>query len=286
MNLVAEGVSVSQACAWLELSRSSYYYHSVQRDDSQLEVAIEKVLGEFPTYGTRRVTQQMRRAPQKLVANRKRVQRVMRQKECLQPVKRQKTCTTNSLHPYPRYPNLVMGLVIDHPDQVWAGDITYIRLKNRFIYLASILDVYTRSARGWCLSLWLNQELALCALRQALAKGCPEIHHSDQGIQYAAQAYIDLLKSHHIQISMAAVGKAEENGFAERFMRTLKEEEVNLSEYEDFADAQNQIGYFIESVYNTKRLHSALGYITPVEFEAAFQLAITQHVVEAPLSEA
>ena len=133
-------------------------------------------------------------------------------------------------HPYPRYPNLVKELEIAHPDQVWVSDIIYIRLHQEYVYLAIIMDIFTRSIRGWCLSRSLDQELTLIALRAALETHSPEIHHSDQGVQYTASAYTDLLKLHVIQISMAAVGKAEENGYAERFMRTIKEEEVDLSE--------------------------------------------------------
>jgi putative transposase len=147
-----------------------------------------------------------------------------------------------------------------------VADITYIRLMNEFVYLAVILDIFTRNIRGWCLSRQLDQDLTLEALQMALLAGvAPYIHHSDQGVQYAALAYVELLKLYQVQISMATVGKAEENGYAERFMRTIKEEEVNLSEYRDFADAQQQIGYFIEAVYNQKRIHSALDYLTPVE---------------------
>ena len=152
------------------------------------------------------------------------------------------------------------------------------RLQQDFVYLAIILDVFTRSVRGWCLSRLLDQELTLTALRRALLKGQPDIHHSDQGVQYAAYDYTDLLKAHGIQISMAAVGKAEENGYAERLMRTIKEEEVDLSEYLNFTDALNQIGQFIEDVYMTKRIHSSLGYLTPVEFESTWRIS---HSVEA-----
>ena len=132
------------------------------------------------------------------------------------------------------------------------------------------MDVFTRAIRGWHLSKLLDQELTLAALRMGLMDHVPEVHHIDQGVQYAANAYIDLLKEYHIQISMAAVGKAEENGYAERFMRTIKEEEVDLSDYQDFMDALGQIGNFIEDVYMTKRIHSSLGYLTPAEFEAAW----------------
>jgi transposase InsO family protein len=140
-------------------------------------------------------------------------------------------------------------------------------LKNSFVYLAVILDVFTRAIRGWCLSRTLDQQLTLEALRMALENGAPFIHHSDQGVQYTAYAYVGLLQALEVQISMAAVGKAEENGYAERFMRTIKEEEVDLSDYQVFANAQHQIGIFIQDVYKTKRIHSSLGYLTPVEFE-------------------
>jgi putative transposase len=164
----------------------------------------------------------------------------------------------------------VEGLAITTPDQVWASDITYIRLGSGFVYLAIILDIYTRAIRGWALGRSLEGQLTQAALKLALRNHCPRIHHSDQGVQYAATVYVELLLAHHIQISMAAIGKAEENGYAERFMRTIKEEEVDLSEYHDFADAYQQIGRFIDDVYFTKRIHSSLGYLTPAEFEADY----------------
>jgi transposase InsO family protein len=267
----------------LELPRSSYYYQAVERDESALEEAIEAVIGKFPTYGTRRVSKQLGRPPHQVVVNRKRTQRKMREKGQLVPQKRRKRRTTDSDHPYPRYPNLVKNLEITHPEQVWVSDITYIRLMHGFVYLAVIMDVFTRSMRGWSLGHTLDQELTLTALRTALATDSPEIHHSDQGVQYAAYAYTDLLKAHGTQISMAAVGKAEENGYAERVIRTIKEEEVDLAEYLDFYDARQQIGQFIEDVYNTKRIHSSLGYLTPAEFELAYRLAQTQVAEESPL---
>jgi transposase InsO family protein len=218
---------------------------------------------------------QLRRRPYGYGVNRKQIQRLARQEGLLRPVKRRKTRTTNSQHPYPRYENLVKNLEIVRPDQVWVSDITYIRLRNGFIYLAIILDVFTRAVRGWCLSRTLDQPLTLLALQIALQAHTPQFHHSDQGLQYASEAYVNLLKSYEIQISMAAVGKAEENGYAERFMRTIKEEEVDLSEYYDFTDAHHQIGNFIQDVYMTKRIHSSLGYLTPAEFESAWQRSQT-----------
>jgi putative transposase len=268
-----EGYPVAVVCQVLGLARSSYYYRAVEKDEDEVEEAIEDVAGEYPTYGTRRVSQQLRRSPYHLAIGRKKVHRIMAQKELLRAVKRSKKRTTDSEHPYPRYPNLVKQLEITHPDQAWASDITYIRLQHDFVFLAIILDVFTRSIRGWCLSRTLDQQLTLRALRGALTIAIPKIHHSDQGVQYAAYDYVGLLKAHGVLISMAAVGKAEENGYAERFMRTIKEEEVDLSEYFGFQDALSQIGRFIDDVYMTKRIHSSLGYLTPVEFEDAWRLS-------------
>jgi transposase InsO family protein len=270
------GYPISQACEMAELPRSSYYYRSRKADEGQLTADLEVVAGQHVTYGTRRVRSQLRRSPYGYRINRKRVQRIMRQKGLLRPVKCRKTRTTDSDHPYPRYPNLVKELEVTCPDQVWVSDITYIRLGQGFVYLAIVMDVFTRLVRGWRLSKLLDQELTLSALGMALLDRVPEIHHSDQGVQYAAHAYVDLLSVFQVQISMAAVGKAEENGYAERFMRTIKEEEVDLSDYRDFAEALAQIGQFIEDVYNQKRIHSSLGYLTPAEFEAAWQAALPE----------
>jgi putative transposase len=262
---------VGMACQLVNLSRSSYYYKSRKANESSLEGDLKVVAGQYPTYGTRRITYQLHRSPYWYVLNRKHTQRLMRKLGLLQPAKRRKCRTTNSNHPYPRYPNLVKGQEITSPEQVWVSDITYIRLGAGFVYLAIVMDVFTRAIRGWNLSKSLDQELTLVALRMGLYDRIPEIHHSDQGIHYAAAAYIKLLKEQDIKISMATIGKAEENGYAERLMRTIKEEEVDLSDYQDFADAQNQIGRFVEDVYMTKRIHSSLGYLTPVEFEVAWR---------------
>ncbi len=267
------GCSVQAACALTGLAPSTYYYHSQRAEDSQLVADLKQEAGRFPLYGSRRLTHQLRRSPYRYRINRKRIQRLMRQKDLLRPVKRKKCRTTDSQHPYPRYPNLVQELEVVRPEQVWVCDITYVRLGNGFVYLAVIMDVFTRAIRGWSLSRDLDTNLSLAALRGALTLCIPEIHHSDQGVQYAALDYVALLTQYHVQISMASQGKPEENGYAERLMRTIKEEEVDLSEYNDFADAYRQIGRFIEDVYMTKRIHSGLGYLTPVEFEAAWRMA-------------
>lgn len=269
-----EHYPVASVCVVLDLPRSTYYRRaSVPADEPRVRAAIEAVAGEFPTYGSRRVAAQLRRAPHALRVNRKRVQRLMHEMGLQRPLKRRKCRTTDSEHPYPRYPNLVEGLTTTHPEQVWVSDITFVRVLREFLYLAVIMDVYTRSIRGWQLGRSLDQELTLTALRVALTDRVPEIHHSDQGMQYAATAYTDLLQDFGVQISMAAVGKPEENGYAERLMRTIKEEEVDLSDYHDYADARAQIGHFIEDVYQRKRIHSALGYLTPTEFETGWQQA-------------
>jgi len=253
-------------CEVLSFARSSYYYQPHPRDDEALKAALQEVAAEWPTYGYRRLTAQVHR-DQHIVANRKRVRRLVKLMHLGQKHKRKTRRTTNSQHPFPRYPNLVQGLDVVRPDQVWVADITYIRLKTEFVYLAVIMDVFTRSIRGWYLSRTLEQDLTLTALTRALEHRTPEIHHSDQGIQYAAPAYPDLLRAAGVAISMAEIGEATQNGYAERLIRTVKEEEVDLSDYLDFADAYHQIGRFLEDVYMHKRIHSSLGYLTPVEFE-------------------
>jgi transposase InsO family protein len=183
-------------------------------------------------------------------------------------IKRKKRRTTNSEHGFARYPNLVLDLEVVRPEQVWVADITYIRLQQEFVYLAVIMDVYTRSIRGWHLGRGLDQELTLEALKPAMLDRLPEIHHSDQGVQYAATAYVDLLHEHGVAISMADKGEAWQNGYAERLIRTIKEEEVELSDYQNYQDACDQIGRFLDDVYMHKRIHSSLGYLTPAEFES------------------
>ncbi len=267
--------TVQAACAAVGLGHSSYYYDEHRAKAGPLSVDLEQAAGQHPTYGSRRLTHQLRREPYGYQVNRKCIQRLMREKGLLRPVKRVTCHTTNSRHPYPRYPNLVQGLTIAQPEQVWVSDITYIRLGAGFVYLALIMDVFSRRIRGWNLSRRLDIRLTLSALQRALQTWRPGIHHSDQGIHYAAQEYVDLLEQHHVRISMAALGVPEENGYAERLMRTIKEEEVALAEYRDFAEAQQQIGSFIEDVYATKRIHSALGYLTPAEFEAAWRSQTT-----------
>jgi putative transposase len=263
---LAEAYPVTTVCDALSLPRSSYYYQPVERDESGLKAAIEELAGQWPTYGYRRITAELKRAEWDV--NHKRVARLMQQMGLQVQPRRTKRWTTDSKHDWPRFPNLVLELEITHPEQVWVGDITYIRLRRDFVYLAILMDVFTRGIRGWHLSRGLDQALTIIALQRALARSRPVIHHSDQGVQYAAGDYVQLLQDADIAISMTDVGAAWQNGYAERLIRTIKEEEVYLSDYHDYHDAYWQIGRFLEEVYMHKRIHSSLGYLTPAEFEA------------------
>jgi putative transposase len=256
---------IVRLCDVLDLPRSSAYHGPKPGEDRSILEALIKVAGEWPTYGYRRLTKQLQREGH--VVNSKRVRRSMHELEIVGNAPERKPRTTDSGHAYPRYPNLVEDLKVSRPEEVWVGDITYIPLIKEFVYLAVLMDVYTRCIRGWHLGRGLDQELTPVALRRAYEKGCPEIHHSDQGVQYAATAYVELLTSREVKISMASVGEPEENGYAERLMRTIKEEEVDLSEYEDFGDALQGLDRFLDEVYNRKRIHSSLGYLTPAEYE-------------------
>lgn len=273
---LAETYPIQVICEALGLPRSTYYYHTQAKDDQQVRAAIEDVAHQWPTYGYRRMTQQLRREKGWII-NDKRVRRLMKKMGLQAKIKRKKRRTTNSEHGFPRYPNLVLDLEVIRPDQVWVADITYIRLQQEFVYLAVIMDVFTRSIRGWHLGRGLDQELTLEALKPAMLDRLPEMHHSDQGVQYAATAYVDLLLEHGVAISMTDKGEAWQNGYAERLMRTIKEEEVELSDYQNYQDANNQIGRFLDDVYMHKRIHSSLGYLTPAEFESQW---LTQRYVK------
>jgi putative transposase len=270
---LAKTYPIRVVCRLLGVPRSSVYYQAQPAFDGEamLKTALIDVAGEWPTYGYRRLTAMMRRLGWPV--NGKRVRRWMDELGIHGASPTRSKRTTNSKHAFPRYPNLVKDLEITRPDQVWVADITYIRLRREFVYLAVLMDVFTRNIRGWHLSRSLEQTLTLAALERALVMAVPEVHHSDQGLQYAATAYVDRLKNLNVNLSMAAVGEPRENGYAERLMRTIKEEEVDLSEYHDFDDAHRQIGRFLDDVYNVKRIHSALGYLTPVEFEEQWRTA-------------
>jgi len=256
----------------LSLSRATHYRHQIdtlQPDpDSELRDQIQRIALEWPSYGYRRITAELHRRG--VEANRKRVLRLMREDNLLCLRKRSFIRTTDSRHTLARYPNLVPELVVTGVNQLWVADITYIRLLREFVYLAVILDACSRRCVGWALEHYLETELALSALRMALSErrvGPGLVHHSDQGVQYASSAYTEVLKERGIRISMSRRGNAYDNAKAESFIKTLKYEEVYLFEYETMAEARSSISHFLEEVYNRKRLHSALGYVPPAEFE-------------------
>jgi transposase InsO family protein/transposase-like protein len=264
-----------QLCPLLGVSRSWYYAAPAAAQvraarDADLRDAIEAVLLEFPGYGYRRVTHALVRAGWQV--NHKRVLRLMREESLLCHLQRHFTVvTTNSAHGCAIYPNLLADAVLDRRDQAWVADITYIRLPTTFVYLACVLDAFSRRCVGWQLSRRIDTPLTLAALEHALIQRQPSagwIHHSDRGVQYACTAYLERLGAAGARVSMAAQGNPYDNAKAESFFKTLKREEVYLHEYETFADAQANIGHFIENVYNLKRLHSRLGYRPPAEFEA------------------
>ena len=208
-------------CQVLALPRSTAYYHACPSDEQPLQATISAVAAQYPTYGSRRVAKQLARAPYRQLVNRKRAQRIMRQLGLVRTRRRRVRRTTNSQHRFGRFPNLVAERTAQAPDDIWVSDLTYVHLGVSFIYLAIIMDIFTRDIRGWQLSRTLAQELTTTALRRALAQHTPRIHQSDQGIQYAAPQYVQLLEQAGVQISMAAVGEPTQNGFADRVMRTI-----------------------------------------------------------------
>ena len=257
----------------MNLPRSSFYYQPKTREispeDQVLENRIEEITEEFPKAGYRKVTRQLHREGNPV--NHKKVHRIMREKGLLVQKIRRFVRTTDSNHPYPVYPNLIKNLPITSLNQVWVADITYIRIAVGFVYLAVILDRCSRKAIGYAISRNIDTALSLSALRMAIQNRNPPaglIHHSDQGVQYAAHDYIDELKSHRLQISMSRRGNPYDNAFAESFMKTIKTEEVYLWEYRTLEDVLRRLPYFIEQVYNQKRLHASLDYVPPVEYEA------------------
>jgi transposase InsO family protein len=264
-------VPVRQLCAILGVSRSWYYAAQGAADEERdvaLRAEIEEIVLEFPGYGYRRVTKALQRTG--WTVNHKRVLRIMREEALLCQLKRHWVPTTDSGHGLTTYPNLLLQTEVRRLNQVWVADITYIRLPRGFAYLAAILDAFSRRVIGWALSRWIDTALTLQALDHALATRAVEpglIHHSDRGVQYASSAYVTRLQERGLQISMAARGNPYENAQAESFFKTLKSEEVYLKEYRDIDEARQHLDRFIEDVYNTKRLHSALGYRPPAEFE-------------------
>ena len=265
---------VTRLCTLFGVSRSGYYAYRGRNTEEEQEVqlrdAIERLVLEFPGYGYRRVTRQLHRDGWRV--NHKRVLRVMREESLLCQLKKRFVTTTDSGHAHPIYPNLLANRALNGLNEAWVADLTYIRLPTTFVYLAAILDAYSRRCVGWALSRWIDTRLTLTALEMALFRRCPMpgfIHHSDRGVQYAAGEYVARLEAAGAQISMSAVGNPYDNAKAESFFKTLKREEVYLKEYRTFEEAEVDLAQFIENVYNTKRLHSSLGYLPPNEFETA-----------------
>jgi putative transposase len=259
------------------LSRSTIFRHlhslgaaSSTTNDVALRGQIQSIALEMRSYGYRPITRELHRRGVK--ANHKRVLRLLREDNLLCLRRQAFVRTTNSNHALTVYPNLARGLVLSNINQLWVADITYIRLRREFIYLAVILDAYSRRCIGWALSRHIDTQLTLAALRLALQTRTLQpglMHHSDRGVQYASADYVALLQEHKIQISMSRTGNPYDNAKAERFMRTLKYEEIYMNDYETLAEVLASVQHFIEAVYNRKRLHSAIGYLPPVEFEAS-----------------
>jgi putative transposase len=269
----AGGLTIARMVKLGRVSRSGFYRfddNAEPRPDPHMNLrdAIQRIALAWPSYGRPRITAELRR--QDWTVNPKLVYRLMREDNLLCVRKRKFVVTTDSNHTRKIYPNLAPTLILTAPDQLWRADITYIRLREEFVFLAVILDAYSRRVIGWALDRSMEDELTLTALRMALSRRVVQaglVHHSDRGSQYASNEYTDLLKANGIDISMSRKGNPWDNAACESFMKTLKYEEVHRNEYRDLAEARASIAEFLEKVYNQKRLHSALGYLPPAEFE-------------------
>ena len=263
---------MSALCQMTGLSRAGFYRWRVPPQaspvDMELRDEMQKVAADWPAYGYRRITCELHQRG--FAVNHKRVRRMMREDNLLCVRRRLFVVTTDSRHDLPVYPNLARELTPTGINQLWVADITYVRLRLEFVYLAVILDAFSRRVIGWALGRTLEAELAVQALRMALSERQPPpglVHHSDRGVQYASHAYTEMLKQHQAIISMSRKGNPYDNAACESFMKTLKQEEVYRNEYRDFNEARTHMGEFLERVYNQKRLHSALGYVPPAQFE-------------------
>ena len=271
---VGRGLSIERMVKLARVSRAGFYRFSANHEtvpdrDMDLRDAIQRIALEWPSYGRPRITAELRRRG--WTVNPKRVYRLLREDNLLCVRKRRFVVTTDSNHGRKIYPNLAASMVLTGVDQLWRADITYIRLREEFVFLAVILDAFSRRVIGWALDRHMEDDLTLTALRMAIEQRGVQpglVHHSDRGSQYASNDYTDLLKANGIQISMSRKGNPWDNAACESFMKTLKYEEVLRNEYRDLAEARASIREFLEKVYNQRRLHSALGYLPPVEFEA------------------
>lgn len=261
-------------CRTAGISRAGFYRHrkpAEKRDhDLDLRDEIQRIALEMPCYGRRRITAELKARGWEV--NHKRVHRIMREDNLLCLRRRKFVVTTDSGHSHRIYRNVAAQMNLTGLNQLWVADITYIRLETEFVYLAVILDAFSRRVVGWALDRTLEAKLAIQALRQAVGRRCPQpglVHHSDRGVQYACGEYTDVLKEHGIISSMSRRGNPYDNAACESFMKTLKYEEVYRQEYRSLMDARASIEHFIDSVYNATRLHSALRYRSPEEFETA-----------------
>jgi len=255
------------------ISKSAYYYKPKDRSKFNLYLAdrINDIATEFPSYGYRRITAQLKRDG--FYVNHKRILRIMKSQNLLVSPRKAYKATTNSNHDFVKYPNLIRNLVLTRIDEVWNADITYIRIEAGFVYLAALIDGFSRKIVGYGLGRSLSPALTITALKDAISKRTVSdlIHHSDQGLQYCSTDYVKILKDNGIEISMSDKANPYDNAKIESFFKTLKVEEVYMFEYETFSDVAARVTYFIEEVYNKKRLHSSLGYMPPEEFEYIFK---------------